>query len=251
MIRLMGSRATWRSSLRATAQVRLMPIAAARLPAARSSSSTWWMKTSSSDGTMRSIEVGGLPVLLERRGDLPPSLVGVSHDHVDAGAEDRRLQGPLLLAEQLEGLAEPGRGHLQDRAAGEHLLELADRALRGQASGVDQGQAVAVLGLVEVVGGHEDRDAAAGHLVDEGPEAPPREGVHSAGGLVEEHHLRLVEDRAGQGQPLLPAAGQLAGEPVLLAARGRPSRWPTPRAPGRGRRAGRRPRRRSGGSAAR
>ena len=126
------------------------------------------------------------------------------------------------LADRLERLAARGAPHLEHGVAREDLLQLGDRPERHQPAGVDEREAVAVLGLVEVVGGHEDRDALGRHLVDEPPEAPARDGVDAARGLVEEHDPRLVQHGAGEGQPLLPAAGQLAGEAVLLALEARP-----------------------------
>ncbi len=49
----------------------------------------------------------------------------------------------------------------------------------------------------------------------------PRDRVDAARGLVEEDDAGPVHHGAGQRQPLLPAARQLAGQPVLLALEAR------------------------------
>ena len=76
-------------------------------------------------------------------------------------------------------------------------------------------EAVAVLGLVHVVGGDEHGDAAVGQAPDQLPERAPRDRVDARGRLVEEHELRRVHERAGERQALALAAGQLAGQRVL------------------------------------
>ena len=68
-----------------------------------------------------------------------------------------------------------------------------------------------MLRLVQVVRGHEDGDALLRHLVDEAPETPPGQRIDSAGGLIEEDHPRAVQHGAGEGEALLPAAGEIAG----------------------------------------
>ena len=83
---------------------------------------------------------------------------------------------------------------------------------------VEEGDAVAPLGLVQVVGGDDEGDALGGEVVDDRPEAAAGDGIDAARGLVEEDQARVVEQRAGEGQPLLPAAGERPGDEVLLAA---------------------------------
>ena len=214
MMRENGSRRTCRNSFDHDREE-----APHRAPSRRcaSAASTWWMKTSSSDGRIRSIEAAGFAGRGERPLDRRPALAGVADDDVDPGPEDGGLDRPGLRADRLEGLADPGRGHLQHRVPGEDALQLGDRAQRHEAAGVDEGEAVAVLGLVEVVGGHEDGHPVRRHLVDEPPEAAARDRVDAARGLVEEDDAGPVHHGAGQREPLLPAARQLAGEAVLLA----------------------------------
>ena len=85
---------------------------------------------------------------------------------------------------------------LLQRSRGAHGLDLAV---------YHDGDAVAVFGLVHVVGGHENGDAALGGCVDELPELAARGGVHTAGGLVQKHNVGLVEDADGKSELLLPS----------------------------------------------
>ena len=45
------------------------------------------------------------------------------------------------------------------------------------------------------MGGHKDRDATMGCVVDELPELAARSGINTTRGLVEEHHTWVVEYR--------------------------------------------------------
>ena len=80
-----------------------------------------------------------------------------------------------------------------------------------------EGDAVAALRLVQVVGGDDDRHPLAGHAVDQAPEAAAGEGIDAARGLVQEEHPRPMEHGAGEREPLLPAAGQRLRQEILLA----------------------------------
>ena len=76
-------------------------------------------------------------------------------------------------------------------------------------------EAVAVRRLVHVVRGDEHRDPAlVGQQVHEVPELPARQRIHSRRRLVEKEHPGLVEDRAGQCQPLTQAEGKRLGQAV-------------------------------------
>ena len=68
--------------------------------------------------------------------------------------------------------------------------------------------AVAVFGLVHVMGRHEDCDASMGSVVDELPKLLPRGRVYSAGGFVEKHDTWLMEDAHRKGQLLFPPQRQ-------------------------------------------
>ena len=104
------------------------------------------------------------------------------------------------------------------RRVGEHLLDLARRADRRERAGVDQRDAVAALGFVQIVGGDQHGDARLREHVDQAPELAPRQRIDAAGRLVEEQDRRLVEDRAAERQPLPPAAGEVARQRRLAAA---------------------------------
>jgi hypothetical protein len=73
-----------------------------------------------------------------------------------------------------------------------------------------------VLGLVEVVGGEDDRGAAAGERGDERPELAARLRVEAGGGLVEEEQFRVAEDAQRDVEPAALAAGEVAGPGAAL-----------------------------------
>ena len=65
------------------------------------------------------------------------------------------------------------------------------------------------------------------------PQRQPRLRIETHGGLVEKENLRLVDQRAGDHQPLLLAAGELihlrfsaVAEPELIEQRLRPGQRP-------------------------
>src|SRR5450830_825326 len=120
---------------------------------------------------------------LARAGDgpqTPAEEIGVLEARVAPHGRERR-----------EGL---GRERHLEETAGERAFQLG-RAPRGDEPAVeDEGEAVALLGLVHGVRRDEDRHPARGReLVDEVPEEAPPPRVHATGRLVEEEELRLVE----------------------------------------------------------
>ena len=56
--------------------------------------------------------------------------------------------------------------------------------------------------------GEEDRHAALAELVDQLVDVAGGDRVEAGGRLVEEQHLRVAEQRPGQGDPLAQALGQ-------------------------------------------
>ena len=92
--------------------------------------------------------------------------------------------------------------------------------LRQQFAEGDIGDLVAALGLVHVMGGDEHGDALGGEAVNLVPEFAPRLGIDAGGRLVEQQQPRLGQDAGAEREPLLPAAGQLAGK--LICAAGEP-----------------------------
>ena len=100
-------------------------------------------------------------------------------------------------------------------------LELFGPAEHEQLRHVDVADVGAALGLVHVVGRDEQRHPAGGKLEEQIPQLPAGDGVDARGGLVEKQQLRLVDQRAGQREPLLPSAGERAGELVEAVAQSR------------------------------
>ena len=83
------------------------------------------------------------------------------------------------------------------RAAGDDPPAVDDRELGGQP-----------VGLLEVVRGEQDRHALlAGEALDLRPHLGARLGVEAGGGLVEEQHLRAVDQAHRHVEPPLHAAG--------------------------------------------
>ena len=79
---------------------------------------------------------------------------------------------------------------------------------------VQQRDARAALGFVEVRRRHQDGDALREELRQQLPELAARHRVDAGRRLVEHDDLRLVDQRAGQRELLLHAAGELVGEPA-------------------------------------
>src|SRR5438552_2938909 len=77
---------------------------------------------------------------------------------------------------------------------------------------VEVGGGGAAFGVVHVVGGVEEGDAAVGEVEEEVPELAACDGVDAGGGFVEEDDVGLVDEGAGEGEALLPAAGERASE---------------------------------------
>src|SRR5262247_3204988 len=79
---------------------------------------------------------------------------------------------------------------------------------------------MAALRLVHVVRADEHGDALRREPVELIPEFAPRLRIHAGGRLVEEQQLGLVQEAGREREPLLPAAGERAGE--LLRPRAQP-----------------------------
>src|SRR5207244_11682154 len=96
-------------------------------------------------------------------------------------------------------------------AVGVALAELLGLRVGDEPSGVDEGRPVAVLDLLEEVGGDEDRDTRVRLVLDELPEEPAAAHVDARGGLVEEQHARAVERGERQAGALPDAGGEGLG----------------------------------------
>ena len=106
----------------------------------------------------------------------------------------------------------PGGRHFGQR------LEFVRLAQHEQPRHVDVADVGAALGLVHVVRGDEQRHAAGGQLEQQVPQLPPGDGVDAGRRLVEKQQFGLVNQRTRQRQPLLPAAGERAGELIDAVA---------------------------------
>ena len=74
------------------------------------------------------------------------------------------------------------------------------------------GDAVAVLGLIHVMGGDKNGDAFSGGLIDQFPELPAGGRINASGRFVKEDKAGAVEDGCGKGQPLLPSQRKFGNE---------------------------------------
>src|ERR1022692_650468 len=79
-----------------------------------------------------------------------------------------------------------------------------------------ESQAITLFRLFEVMRSHKNRRARICQAVDHHPESAPSERIDPRGGLIEEEHARFVHDGGAEGDTLLPASGQAAGDLVFL-----------------------------------
>ena len=116
-----------------------------------------------------------------------------------ASALGPQLGEALRRRVDLGGLAAGVLGDQVGRAAAaDHLALRHHRDLVGEA-----------LGLLDVVGRHQDRRAAGFELADQGPELGADLRVEPDGRLVEQDQLRLVDEAAGEQQAAAHPAGEL------------------------------------------
>src|ERR1051326_8126414 len=82
---------------------------------------------------------------------------------------------------------------------------------------VDDGDAVTeAFGLVHVVRGDENGAATGLEGAQDVPDVPPRLRIESGRRLVEEEQFRIADERTGNRESLLLAAGELADIRVAL-----------------------------------
>src|SRR5437867_2073263 len=119
------------------------------------------------------------------------------------------------------GVSRCGRQRDLDAVAvGVALAELLGLRVGDEPPGVDEGRPVAVLDLLEEVGGDEDRDTRVRLVLDELPEEPAAAHVDARGGLVQEQHARAVERGERQAGALPDAGGEVRGRFELGLAQG-------------------------------
>ena len=176
------------------------------------------MNTSSSDGSLF-CQCKFAAVAIRRDAGFQRGMVAAGD--VQRGAE-RRHHVDAGLAGELGGKPVevvagdvPGR----QRRLRDHLL---DRAVRQQIAIGDIGDLVTALGLVHVMGGDQHGQPVGGERVDLVPEIAPRLGIDAGGRLVEQQQLRARQRAGAEREPLLPAAGEFAGELLLAAGKAEP-----------------------------
>src|SRR5215470_14939675 len=155
--------------------------------------------------------------------DLGEPLLGRVHGELDAVRLDVSLEDARQLGESGRRLRLHAKG--DDVADADLALELVRSALGQDASGLDERDPVTkLLGFPHVVRRQDNRRAPLGpEGGDLGPQADGDIRVEAERGLVQEEHLGIVDERLGEGQPLLEPRGQrvvLRGpvrfEPALL-----------------------------------
>ena len=98
---------------------------------------------------------------------------------MEAVAEATHPPGLPVPAQQKGGTLELNlRQHQFKHLAGLGSLDRAWAALDHFFAGHHEAEPVALLRLLQVVGGHQDGGAPAGEVVDQAPELPPRQGIH-------------------------------------------------------------------------
>src|SRR5689334_7482637 len=96
-------------------------------------------------------------------------------------------------------------------------LDAGGSPLHDELAGHHQTEAIALLGFLEVMGGHQNGSTRVGQAVDHRPECAPCQRVHAGGWLVEKDHARLMHDGGAERHALLPSSRQTAGDLVLLS----------------------------------
>ena len=94
------------------------------------------------------------------------------------------------------------------------LAQFGGRAELPDLAQMHQRDAMAALRFVEIRRGDEDREAVGRQMRERVPEFAARNRIDAGRRLVEQQHLRLRDQRAGQRQLLLHAAAELRGQPV-------------------------------------
>lgn len=116
----------------------------------------------------------------------------------------------------MEDLREEALGALA-AGVGEELVRTAD--LDDAAVGHEHDVVGGRAGETRLMGDHDHRHPVAGELTHDLQDLVDHLGVERGGGLVEQHRLALHGEGPGDGDTLLPAAGELGGILVRPVAR--------------------------------
>ncbi len=141
-------------------------------------------------------------------------LAGLAQHQPQRLALDHAVQHLRLAQGAPQRLAAVAGYAAQLHAAAFHAADqFAGRAGVSQLSGVHQQHLVAALGFVQIGGAPQHGHAVRGQLAHHLPQLAAGNRIDADAGLVQQQDPRLAQQRAGQAQLLLHAAGQLAGRP--------------------------------------
>src|SRR5215510_3369315 len=104
---------------------------------------------------------------------------------MDGGAENAGLLDLWHRLERAHRCHGVGRANLEDWTRLEQAFELVHRTMRRQSSRLNDGYALTVLRLVQIVGRHEHRDAAGRERFNQPPESPARERIDTTCRFIE------------------------------------------------------------------
>src|ERR1700676_2326125 len=106
-------------------------------------------------------------------------------------------------------------------------LDSAGRAFRYKLPRHHHSQAIALLGFLKIVSGHEDGRAGISQPIDHCPERAPGKGIDAGSRFVQKNNVRFMHDRGPKGYALLPASWEAASDLVLFALEAREGQHPT------------------------
>ena len=133
----------------------------------------------------------------------------------DADHAGRQLSYPVDPGQPLQPLrVDHGGGLNLEQLATECLSSEVLRAGAGdEPAGGDEGHRVALLGLGHDLGGHDQGPPGVPQPMELGPDGQANDRIDAARGLVEEHQLRIVDERAAELQPAPHPSAQLLRPP--------------------------------------
>src|SRR6185437_2077535 len=151
-------------------------------------------------------EQGGHDAVQLRDIQLEAAILSARIEDAVDGAQRREIDsGGLRCRERHHMLCAPRADQLARCAERDHLAVVHDRDAIAEA-----------FGLIHIVGGEDDCSAGSAELLDEIPELSPRLRIESRGWFIEEKQIRVADERAGKGEPLLLTTGETADARVLL-----------------------------------
>ena len=136
-----------------------------------------------------------------------------------ASSTNRWTRSPTSSALRTRGRARKRFAHARrlggmhgENLAGKFLLQFFGPVAEEHASLVQEPDAMAPLGFVEIGGRGENGDAFGEQGIENSPEVATRHRIDAVGRLVEQDHLGSVNQRADQAELLLHPAGKVPGQ---------------------------------------